>query len=285
MINGIAAPIYFVSPGQMSVIVPYGVTGAVAKIQVINNNVASNTVTTFVSQTAPGMLTQSRMAGLRGRASTWMARLVTAENPAQIGETVSVFVTGLGAVDPAISDGAAGPTDPLRCRPATITAYVGGVKATVGYAGLAPQLAGLYQINLTVPAWRHRGRQLLDIAGPDAYSSEVPIAVAGAPAAASAPQPAACRFRGRPHALTAPPVLKSQRLDDAVDIGVAHAASSLHQSRARTLVEGLEERHLGDRVAFGGGELARVGLFPGAQRRFADQHLRGMPGLAVGARR
>ena len=36
--------------------------------------------------------------------------LVNAKSPAQIGETVSVFLTGLGAVSPTIVDGAAGPT-------------------------------------------------------------------------------------------------------------------------------------------------------------------------------
>ncbi len=37
MINGIAAPIYYVTPTQLSAIVPYGITGTVAKVQVVNN--------------------------------------------------------------------------------------------------------------------------------------------------------------------------------------------------------------------------------------------------------
>jgi uncharacterized protein (TIGR03437 family) len=67
----------------------------------------------------------------------------------------------------------------------TITAYIGGVQATVSYAGLAPQLAGLYQINLTVPAGLTAGDHNLAIAGPDAYSTVCLIAI-GSPTTSSA---------------------------------------------------------------------------------------------------
>src|ERR1019366_9061136 len=151
-VNGVPAPIYYVTPAQLSAIVPYGVTGSIAKVQVFNNNVPSNAVTAWISNTAPGVLTQSQNGLGYGDVIHLDGTLVNAQSPAQIGETVSVFLTGLGAVNPTIADGAAGPTDTLAKAVATITAYIGGVQATVGYAGLAPQLAGLYQINLTVPA-------------------------------------------------------------------------------------------------------------------------------------
>jgi uncharacterized protein (TIGR03437 family) len=198
-VNGVPAPIYYVTPGQLSAIVPYGVIGSIAKVQVFNNNVPSNAVTSWISNTAPGVLTQLQNGLGYGDAVHLDGTLVNAKNPAQIGETVSVFVTGLGAVSPTILDGAAGPTSPLANTAATITAYIGGVKATVGYAGLAPQLAGLYQINLTVPAGLTAGDHILDIAGPDAYSSVCLIAIAGAPAASPSAVPA---YRAVPHALS-----------------------------------------------------------------------------------
>src|ERR1035438_10532665 len=153
-VNGVPAPIYYVYPTVLAVIVPYGVTGSIAKVQVFNNNVPSNAVTAWISKTAPGVFTQSSDGLGYGDVVHLDGTLVNAKSPAQIGETVSVYLTGLGAVSPTIADGAAGPTDPnaLAKAVATITAYIGGVSATVGYAGLAPQLAGLYQINLTVPA-------------------------------------------------------------------------------------------------------------------------------------
>jgi uncharacterized protein (TIGR03437 family) len=198
MINGISAPIYYVTPSQLSVIVPYAVNSGIAKVQVFNDNVPSNAVTAFIGKTAPGVLTQSQNGLGYGDVVHLDGSLVNAGNPAKIGETVSIFLTGLGAVNPAISDGAAGPTTPLANATSTIAAYIGGVQATVSYAGLAPQLAGLYQINLTVPAGVTAGDNNLDIAGPDAYSSECLIAVAGAAASSPAAVPA---NRLMPHVL------------------------------------------------------------------------------------
>jgi uncharacterized protein (TIGR03437 family) len=200
MINGISAPIYYVTPTQLSAIVPYGISGTVAKVQVFNNNVQSNVVTSLISTTAPGVLTQLQNGLGYGDVIHLDGTLVNAKSPAQIGETVSVFVTGLGAVTPTIQDGAAGPTNPLSTASATIAVYIGGVQATVTYAGLAPQLAGLYQINLTVPSGLTAGDNNLDIAGPDAYSSECLIAIGGA--AASTSVSAASKHRSVPHALS-----------------------------------------------------------------------------------
>jgi uncharacterized protein (TIGR03437 family) len=201
-VNGVPAPIYYVTPAQLSAIVPYGVTGSIAKVQVFNNNVPSNAVTAWISNTAPGVLTQSQNGLGYGDVIHLNGTLVNAQSPAQIGETVSVYLTGLGAVSPTIADGAAGPTDPnaLAKAVATITAYIGGVQATVGYAGLAPQLAGLYQINLTVPAGLTAGDQSLAIAGPDAYSSVCLIAIGSSTVSSSVSMPTP--FRAVPHALS-----------------------------------------------------------------------------------
>jgi uncharacterized protein (TIGR03437 family) len=197
-VNNIPAPIYYVTPAQLSAIVPYGVTGSVAKVQVYNDNVPSNSVTAFIGKTAPGVLTQLQNGLGYGDAVHLDGTLVNAGNPAQIGETISVFVTGLGAVSPTIVDGGAGPTDVLANAAGTITAYIGRVQATVGYAGLAPQLAGLYQINLTVPSGVTAGDNFLAIAGPDAYSSECLIAIGSATSSAAA---AVAAHPGVPHAL------------------------------------------------------------------------------------
>ena len=184
-VNGVPAPIYYVTPAQLSAIVPYGVIGSIAKVQVFNANVPSNAVTSWISTTAPGVLTQLQNGLGYGDAVHLDGSWVTAKNPAQIGETVSAYLTGLGAVSPTILDGAAGPTNPLANTASTITAYIGGVQATVSYAGLAPQLAGLYQLNLTVPAGLTAGDHNLAIAGPDAYSTVCLIAI-GSPTTSSA---------------------------------------------------------------------------------------------------
>ncbi|MBZ5618225.1 MAG: hypothetical protein LAQ69_05725 [Acidobacteriia bacterium] len=198
--NGIAAPIYYATPGAISAIVPYGVTTSIAQIQVINNNVPSNTVTAFTALTAPGIFTSSQTGLGAGAVLHSDYSLVTAAHPALVGETVAVFLTGLGAVTPTIPDGSAGPISTYSLASNTITAFVGGVKASVGYAGLAPGLAGLYQVNLTIPTGLTAGNSALDISGPDSYTSEAVIPVAtgsssASPALAPAPQSVASRMR------------------------------------------------------------------------------------------
>jgi uncharacterized protein (TIGR03437 family) len=184
MINNIAAPIYYVSSGQVAAIVPYEISSAsVAQIQIINNGAQSNVVSEFVNTTTPGVFTVP--AGGVGDAAALHSdySLVSSSSPAQPGETIQVYLTGLGQVTPPISDGAAGPSSPLSMTPAkTITATIAGQSAAVTYAGLAPGLAGLYQVNVTIPSGLSAGNYYLEILGPDSDTLEagIPIGSGGA---------------------------------------------------------------------------------------------------------
>jgi uncharacterized protein (TIGR03437 family) len=194
-VNGLPAPVQFVSPGQISVLVPYYVGGSsIASIQVNNNGVLSNAVTEFVNLTAPGVFTVASNGTGYGKVQHADFSPVTAQNPAQVGETVAVYLTGLGTTDPVIADGSAGPASSQTNS--TIQVYMGGVAATVGYSGLAPQLAGLYQLNVTVPSGVTAGDNTLEIVGPDSDAAEalIPIGSGGTiTASATAPQPAVRR--------------------------------------------------------------------------------------------
>ena len=43
-LNNVAAPVYVVSPGFLTVMVPYETTAGIANVQVINNGTPSNTI-------------------------------------------------------------------------------------------------------------------------------------------------------------------------------------------------------------------------------------------------
>jgi uncharacterized protein (TIGR03437 family) len=205
LVNGVAAPIYFVSTGQLVVITPAANPFALAQIQVLNNNVASNVVTVPVYQTAPGVY------GGIGYAAAEHSnfQVITPSNPALPGETIQVFVTGLGTVFPPVPDGAAAPSDTLSSAVNTISAAVGGTSAQVAFAGLTPTAAGLAQVNLTIPSNLAAGDYNLAIAGavpvntggtnPDSYTSESLISVGKAGVATAARKPAA-EARKRPAA-------------------------------------------------------------------------------------
>jgi uncharacterized protein (TIGR03437 family) len=174
LINNRPAPIYYVSSGQVSVIVPYETTESVAQIQVVNNQSSSNVVTELVNATTPGLFTVP--AGGIGYAAAEHAdgSLVSPSHPAQVGETIAVFVTGLGDVLPSIADGAPGVSSATTSK---ITASVNNLTATIAYAGLAPTLVGLYQVNVQIPSGIAAGDWYLDISGPDSYTSEAIISV------------------------------------------------------------------------------------------------------------
>ncbi|MGA9626294.1 MAG: IPT/TIG domain-containing protein [Bryobacteraceae bacterium] len=183
-VNGLPAPVEFVSPGQISAIVPYAVGSSIARIQVNNNGVLSNVVTEFVNLTAPGVFTVPPGGLGYGAVLHGDYSLVTAQSPAQVGETVAVYLTGLGTTNPVIPDGSAGVFSQTNN---TIDVYIGGIQATVGYSGLAPDLAGLYQINFTVPSGVTAGDNTLEIVGPDSDAAEALIPVGTGLAASASP--------------------------------------------------------------------------------------------------
>ena len=179
MVNNLPARLFFVSPGQINVIVPSGIaTNGYAVFQVINNGVNSNQVTLFTSPTAPGIFTQNQAGFGAGAILHVNGSLVSPQNPAAVGETVSVFLTGLGATNPAVVDGAAALANPLSTvTDQNLFVDFDGTSATVSFAGLAPGFAGLYQINVQVPQGLPTGNHFLDISTSDAYHSQAMIAI------------------------------------------------------------------------------------------------------------
>jgi uncharacterized protein (TIGR03437 family) len=181
--NNRPAAIYFVSPGQIAAIVPYGITESVVQVQVTRNGVTSNAVTLYRYLTSPGIFSQAQSGEGLGAVLRANYSLATEGNPARVGETVQVFLTGIGSVFPSIADGGLGSTNASslnQTTPGTVKVYIGNVEATVAYSGLAPGLAGLYQVNATVPSGAGTGNVFLDISTSDSYTTQValPVAVA-----------------------------------------------------------------------------------------------------------
>jgi uncharacterized protein (TIGR03437 family) len=195
LIDGVLqAPIYYVSSTQISFLVPYEAsTYPIASIQVNNNGATSNIATTYVNVTTPGVFTANPVGGIGVAAmldfpSSGGPFVVSENNPANPGDTVALFLTGLGAPFPSNGDGALGTSDSLV---QTINVDVSGTDVgTLAYAGLAPGLAGLYQINFTVPAAATAGNNSLGILGPDSYSDEsiIPVSSGSTALARSSPE-------------------------------------------------------------------------------------------------
>jgi uncharacterized protein (TIGR03437 family) len=68
------------------------------------------------------------------------------------GDSATIWATGLGAVSNAPATGAAAGSSPLSVTPVPATVTVDGADVPVTFSGLAPGFAGLYQVNINVPA-------------------------------------------------------------------------------------------------------------------------------------
>jgi uncharacterized protein (TIGR03437 family) len=146
LMNGIAAPLFYVSPTQINAEVPWEVSGLFVTdltVQVISNGVQSNVVTTPLAATAPGIF-----AVVHNADNT----LVTSAKPAVPGEYLVVYCTGLGTVSNQPPTGTAAPMSPLSYTAQNSTVTIGGLSASVPFSGLAPGFTGLYQVDAQVPA-------------------------------------------------------------------------------------------------------------------------------------
>jgi uncharacterized protein (TIGR03437 family) len=147
-INGVSAPLYFVSPGQLNVQIPYE-TGSGPAVLGVNNN---GQVTSFpfqVAASAPGIFTAQGSLAPSGSGSP--------------GQTLSMFITGEGDVTQSPGTGAtpaAGTAVSKLPRPRLpVTVTVGGVPADVSFVGIPSGLVGVTQINFTVPQSAPAGSQ------------------------------------------------------------------------------------------------------------------------------
>ena len=94
---------------------------------------------------------------------------------------VVVYATGLGPVAPGVKEGAAAPAVPLSQTVAEVKATIQGQAAEVQFAGLAPGLAGIYQVNVKVPQGlkADASAALVLSVGEQSASPPVTLAVAG----------------------------------------------------------------------------------------------------------
>jgi len=178
-ISGVTAPLYYVSPTQLNVQIPFEVTsGSPVSLVAINNGESASKPVT-IAAAAPAIFTTNSQGTGQGAILNTSYQLVDASNPAAPGSTyLQIYCMGLGAVDNQPADGVPAPSSPLAKTSATPSVTIGGVTATPIFSGLAPGYVGLYQVNVLVPGTVSAGSAVqvsLSIGG--ATSNTVTIAV------------------------------------------------------------------------------------------------------------
>jgi uncharacterized protein (TIGR03437 family) len=142
-VNGVFAPLLYVSPGQVNIQIPYE-TGAGTAVLGVENNGQAASYSFQVAASGPGIF--NVFIDPTGAAVTSAAR----------GGILTLFITGDGDASPPLATGAPPPANtsvaslPAPRLPVTVT--VGGVAATPFlFIGIPTWSVGVTQINFTVP--------------------------------------------------------------------------------------------------------------------------------------
>jgi uncharacterized protein (TIGR03437 family) len=156
LIDSIPAIIYYVSPKQINLLIPSMLIPSMPgrpepELRVAVDGRAGPAVPIELLESAPALFQLDAKTVVATRAD-WS--VITSEAPAQPGEYVVLYATGLGNTRPEIIYGQAPQTAAPIQRLAEFQVWLGGVPLEAGritYAGAAPGFAGLYQINLKLP--------------------------------------------------------------------------------------------------------------------------------------
>jgi uncharacterized protein (TIGR03437 family) len=199
-VDGKPAPIIYASSGQINIQIPYEASTGASKVVSLTNGAAPPVTTNIlIAATAPGLFILTpdpanpgggQAAVLNYSTATQQYSLNSGSNPAKIGDTILLFLTGEGAYLPApaapqtTNTGwiVTAPTPPAslpQINPLP-TVTIGGSLASVKYAGpVVGSITGLMQINVVVPAASNTGAAVpLSVSiGGNATQSATTIAV------------------------------------------------------------------------------------------------------------
>jgi uncharacterized protein (TIGR03437 family) len=152
-----------VSPWQINVELPQETPVKITNFQVsFNDGIVTSAEVIAVDVSGPAVfVTETQQAAVL-HAGTSI--LVDDAHPAKAGETLEMFGTGLGITDPLVAAGQPSPSNPPAVARITPVVLINNnVPAQVLFAGLAPGLAGVYQVNFIIPTALKPGRTTITL--------------------------------------------------------------------------------------------------------------------------
>jgi uncharacterized protein (TIGR03437 family) len=149
LVNGVTASLYYVSPDQVNIQIPYETQPGATTLTVGNPYINVNYTLQIVAA-APGIFMTNGFVS-------------TPFSSAARGSTTTLFITGDGQVAPTLADGASPasgtPTSQLPQSKLPVAVTVAGQPATIAFHGIPVGLVGVTQINYVVPANTPAGEQ------------------------------------------------------------------------------------------------------------------------------
>jgi uncharacterized protein (TIGR03437 family) len=151
-INGVPAPYYYASPGQLNIQIPYETQPGLAVLTVTGGYGGQSFNYSFnVQPAAPGIFTSPCPAEVFCP--------VTPFPSGSRGGTYTIFITGEGQVTPAATTGQAPTNLPQPVLPVSLN--IGGLNVPIDFIGIPSWAVGVTQINFTVPMNAPLGAQLV----------------------------------------------------------------------------------------------------------------------------
>ena len=182
IIDNAAAPLLYVSPAQINVMIPPNEISGNVTLQVVRQSVAGPAVTISLVAGAPALFVSADHYALAQDFNNNYA-LATASAPAQPGDLIVLYVTGLGGTQPLPGIGQipqfAGFINGFATGAVQVLLNGRALNpTTVPYAGLTPGFAGLYQINFYLPGDCPVNPQIQIAMGGQLSAANVALAVA-----------------------------------------------------------------------------------------------------------
>ncbi|MBK5290484.1 MAG: putative Ig domain-containing protein [Acidobacteriia bacterium] len=150
-IGGGSAPLFFGSPGQLNLMLPYTLTPHNSHPLAVRRGGLFSIAEILIADAQPGLFTVSPFGQGAIVHGTDQSVVVDANRPASRGDVIVIFCEGLGAVDGPVAAGSQTPGSPLLRTILPLSVTIDGKDAEVSFSGLAPFFSGLYQINVTIP--------------------------------------------------------------------------------------------------------------------------------------
>lgn len=163
-LGGQPMPLLYAGPTQINAIVPQSLNPNTSYPLVVQNGATRSVpVPLTIVSPQPAIYTANLSGSGQGVVAIAGTSLLAAPasstgRPAVRGtDYLVIYCTGLGPLTGSKggappADGAAAPTDEVFQATDQVSVTVGGITANAAFAGLTPTLAGLYQINVQVPA-------------------------------------------------------------------------------------------------------------------------------------
>lgn len=151
LVNGVFAPLFYVSEKQINFQNPFESRGLSADILVQRNGVLSKAFEADVDRDVPRFFTFTLNEQVEPVITHADGSIVAPASPAKPGEVLIAYLTGVGSLFNPPATGAPATADPLTTTAILPTVIVNGIPVRADFSGWSPGYVGLIQVNFPMP--------------------------------------------------------------------------------------------------------------------------------------